>query len=146
MEYLPCDNGDYFYRVGSHSKDNVGIDAKDEAAIDPINGKYIWADESCSPENDTSENVLLSKKFGISNIVNSGGCAAIDDIGFDYLGRPYNGIAQPVTANFSNIMTNDCNLTFTMLTDEDNDGNDDEFIITIQSETGHSFIVGQEES
>ena len=146
MEYLQCDNGGYFYRVGSHyNHPNWGIDIKEEAAIDPIDGKYIWADELCTPEADTSENVLLSKKFGIINIVNSAGCAAVDDIGFDYLGRPYNGIAIPATANFSNIMTADCNLTFTMSTDEDNDGLNDEFIITIKSETGHAFIVGQED-
>ncbi len=146
MEYLPCDDGGFFYRVGSHSDHpNWGIDQKTEAAIDPVNGKYIWADALCIPENDTSESVLLSKKFGITNIVNSAGCVAEDDIGFDYLGRPYNGIAIPTTANFSNIMTTDCNLTFTMSTDEDNDGNNDEFIITIRAGTGHSFIVGQDE-
>ena len=140
MEYLVCDNGDFFYRVGSHfNHPNFGIDIKEEAAIDPIDGKYIWADSTCSVLSDTSKNVLLTKKFGISNIVNSGGCAAIDDIGFDYLGRPYNGIAIPATANFSNIMTTDCNLTFTM---SDNDS----FVITIESETGHSFINGQEDS
>ena len=146
MEYLECDNGDYIYRVGSHSTSNGsnwGIDVKREAAIDPIDGKYIWAEPvTCTSGTDTSENVLLTKKFGISNIVNSGGCSNIDDIGFDYLGRPYNGIALPLAADFSNIMTADCNLTFTMSTD----GVNDEFIITIKSETGHSFIVGQEES
>ncbi len=147
MEYLSCDNGDYFYRVGSHyNHPNWGIDIKEEAAIDSIDGKYIWSDESCIPESDTSENVLLTKKFGISNITNTGGCAAVTDIGFDYLGRPYNGIAMPTTADFSNIMTTDCNLTFTMSTDEDNDGNDDTFTITIEAETGYSFIVGQEAS
>ena len=145
MEYLPCNGGGFFYRVGSHSKDSWGIDNKEEAAIDPVNGKYIWADALCTSANDTSQNVLLSKKFGITNIVNSAGCANVPDIGFDYLGRPYNGVALPATANFSNIMTTDCNLSFTMSTDEDNDGNNDEFIITIRAGTGHSFIVGQDE-
>ena len=140
MEYLQCTNGDYFYRVGSHSNHpSWGIDVKEEAAIDPVDGKYIWADISCTPESDTSQNVLLSKKFGITDINNTGGCSAIDDIGFDYLGRPYNGVARPATANFSNIMTSDCNLTFTM---SDNDS----FIIIIKAGTGHSYIVGQEES
>jgi len=144
MEYLECDTGGYFYRVGSHyNHPNWGIDIKEEAAIDPVNGKYIWTDETtCSVLSDTSENVLLTKKFGISNIVNTGGCSAIDDIGFDYLGRPYNGIAQPTTADFSNIMTTDCNLTFTMSTDQDDDNVDDDFTITIEAETGNAFIVG----
>jgi len=141
MEYLECDAGGYFYRVGSHyNHPSWGIDIKEEAAIDPVNGKYIWTDQTtCSVFPDTSENVLLTKKFGISNIVNTGGCSAEDDIGFDYLGRPYNGIARPTTADFSNIMTADCNLTFTM-------SDNDTFTITVEAETGNTFIVGQEDS
>jgi len=147
MEYLSCDNGDFFYRVGSHyNHPNWGIDIKEESAIDPIDGKYIWTDSSCDVLTDTSPNVLLTKKFGITNINNTGGCSAVTDIGFDYLGRPYNGIAMPPSADFSNIMTQDCNLTFTLSTDQDNDGNSDTFIITIEAETGHSFIVGRENS
>jgi len=148
MEYLPCDNGDFFYRVGSHSSSGWGIDDKEEATTDPTDGKYIWSDSTCSPppSNDTSENVFLTKKFGITNIDNTGGCSAVTDIGFDYLGRPYNGIAMPPSADFSNIMTQDCNLTFTLSTDQDNDGNSDTFTITIEAETGHSFIVGQDNS
>jgi prepilin-type N-terminal cleavage/methylation domain-containing protein len=147
MEYLSCDNGDVFYRVGSHrNHPNWGIDIKEESAIDPTDGKYIWSDSTCIPLTDTSNNVLLTQKFGITNINNIGGCSTVSDIGFDYLGRPYNGIATPTTADFSNIMTQDCNLTFTLSTDQDNDGSSDTFIITIEAETGHSFIVGQDNS
>ena len=147
MEYLACNDGGFFYRIGSHSNHpNWGIDIEEEAAIDTVDGKYLWADESCTVGSKTSENVLLTNRFGIDNVVNTGGCSAVNDIGFDYLGRPYNGVARPSTADFSNIMNTDCNLTFTMSTDENKDGEDDEFIITIRAKTGHSFIVGQEES
>ena len=43
-------------------------------------------------------------------------------------------------------MTTDCNMTFQMSTDQDNDGINDSFTITIEAETGHSFIVGAENS
>jgi len=39
-------------------------------------------------------------------------------------------------------MTKDCNLTFTLSTDQDNDGVPDSFTITIEAETGGRFYCG----
>ena len=120
-----------------------GSIVKEESAIDPTDGTYLFNDTSGDSEMSTK--VLLKKKFGIHAISPSAGCTGSDSIAFDYLGRPY--IRNSTSSNdFSNIMTTDCNLTFTLLTDEDNDGYSDTFVITIKSETGHSFIVGQENS
>ena len=116
---------------------------KIESALDPTDGKYLFNDGGIST--DMSKKVLLENEFGIHAIFPSSGCTGSDSIAFDYLGRPY--IRNSTSNNdFSNIMTTDCNLTFTLLTDEDNDGYSDTFVITIKSETGHSFIVGQENS
>ena len=120
-----------------------GLIVKKESAIDPTDGKYLFNDST--GDSEMSNKVLLNNKFGIDSISSLSGCEGSNSIAFDYLGRPYIDISN-ATNNFSNIMTADCNLTFTMSTDEDNDGNDDTFTITIKSETGHSFIVGQEES
>ena len=119
-----------------------GLIVKKESAIDPTDGKYLFNDST--GDSEMSKKVLLKKKFGI-NSINVSECGGSNSIAFDYLGRPH--INNSISSNnFSNIMTTDCNLTFTMLIDEDNDGNDDTFIITIKSETGHSFIVGQDNS
>ena len=125
------------YTVGSDLNLNGSFEML-ESAIDPTDGKYLLNDGT---DTDMSEKVLLEKKFGIHSIVSSLG----DSIGFDYLGRPHVDISSS-TNTFSQIMQTDCNLTFTMSTDADNDGSDDEFVITIRAETGHSFIVGQEGS
>ena len=122
------------YTIGSDI-DLSGDINKIESAIDPTDGKYLFNDGT---SNDMSEKVLLEKKFGIHSI-DSSACANSNSIAFDYLGRPYTSISTG-TNNFQEYMKNDCNLTFTMSTDQDNDGNDDTFIITIESETGHSFI------
>ena len=111
------------YSVGS----DLNLDAfleMSESAIDPTDGSYIF-------------NISLKDKFGIKTI-DSTNCFNTQSIAFDYLGRP--DINNSTSSNdFSNIMITDCNLTFTMFTDDD-------FIIIIESETGHAFIVGQEES
>ena len=114
-----------------------------ESAIDPTDGKYIWNDGGA--DTDMSKKVLLENEFGIHTIALSAGCTNSNTIAFDYIGRPHISIGT-ATNDFATVISTDCNLTFTMSTDEDNDGIDDTFIITIESETGHSFIDGQEES
>ncbi len=122
------------YTIGSDINLSGDIN-KIESAIDPTDGKYLF---NYGTSNDMSEKVLLEKKFGIHTI-DSLECSNSNSIAFDYLGRPYTLIST-ATNNFQEYMNNDCNLTFTMSTDEDNDGNDDTFTITIEAETGHSFI------
>jgi len=121
------------YKVGSDISRN-GIIEKNEAAIDPTNGKYLFNDGTV--DNEFSEKVLLQKKFGINSITATAGCPNSTSIAFDYLGRPHIGI-ETATNTFTTIMTQDCNLSFGMLSS-------DNFIITINAETGHAFIVGRE--
>ena len=146
FEYEKCDGvgvDRYIYRVGSDSDLSGGIN-KLEAAIDPINGKYIWADGVCNNfddlESDESRDTYLYGRFGVEHIshsTTSGSCTS-QNIGFDFLGRPHTGIKTYKTSNNSlsqKIMTKDCVLTFTM-----KDG--DSFKIKIEAETGHAYIEG----
>jgi prepilin-type N-terminal cleavage/methylation domain-containing protein len=146
FEYRKC-NGVPFLssRVGSDIN-RLGSINKSESAIDPINGKYLFTNGNCSDlVADESPNVSILRKAGVKSVIRSGGCSGSGGyIAFDYLGRPHHGnYNQPY---FQNIMTTDCNMTFQMSTDQDNDGINDSFTITIEAETGHSFIVGAENS
>ena len=136
-------NGNWRYRVGSDSDLGGGANGlgKFEAAINPIDGKYLWTNTT-NLLNDESPVILLTKKYGINNVSFTNACVN-RQIVFDYLGRPHSNTSYN-NPDFSNIMTSDCNLTFTLSTDQDNDGNPDSFVITIEKETGHAFIVGQE--
>ncbi len=140
---------DIAYRVGSDISLGGGINGlgKSESAINPSDGKYIFSVNCSSLENDETPSVLLTKKFGIKNsgVITSGGCTK-KQILFDYLGRPHSGNSTYNTPFFQNIMMQDCNLTFILQTDQDNDGNPDSFTIIIEAETGHSFIVGEDNS
>lgn len=120
------------YTVGSDINLD-GILTKEESAMDPIDGKYLFNDDSI--DNEMSTNIILENKFGINSITATAGCANNDSIAFDYLGRPHLDI-DTATNTFSNYMSSDCNLTFGMLAS-------DSFTVTIQSETGHAFLVGQ---
>ncbi len=146
FEYEKCDNQDrYIYRVGADSDLSGGL-GKKESAVDPINGKYIWADGACNSSEDLdadeSPDVFLYGKFGVEGIshsTTSGSCTA-QNIGFDFLGRPHSGIKTYKTNNnssFQKLMTKDCILTFNM-----SDGTS--FKIKIEAETGHSSIIGEE--
>ena len=148
FEYEKCDNVDrYIYRVGSDSDLSGGIN-KEEAAIDPTSGKYIWADGACDSfddlERDESRDVYLYGRFGVEGISHStttGSCTT-QNIGFDFLGRPHSGIKNYKSDNraeFQQRMRKDCTLTFDM-----QDGQ--QFQIKILAETGHAFIVGQDDS
>jgi len=129
------------YVVGSDISLN-GTIVKSEAAVDPTDGKYLLNDDSADTE--MSDKVLLEDKFGIHIIDLTAGCNGSSSIAFDYVGRPYVNNSTS-SNNFSTIMTADCNLTFTMSTDQDDNGVDDTFTITVEAETGNAFIVGYKE-
>jgi len=137
------------YSVGS-DRDLSGDISKIESAIDPINGKYLYATcLSSSLTNDVSKDIRIGKKFGIKQMAITGcgivqGTSSAKQIAFDYLGRPHRGITSTNVSLFNKKVRTDCILKFDLLTDQDNDGVDDSFTIKIEAETGHAYIVGQE--
>jgi prepilin-type N-terminal cleavage/methylation domain-containing protein len=142
FEYRKCVGVDYLStRVGSDINMLGGID-KSESAIDPSNGKYIYTSGDCENlASDESPSVSMLRKAGVTTITRAGGCSGTGKyIAFDYLGRPHHGhYNSPL---FQNIMKRDCNMTFHMSTDQDNDGVNDSFTITIEAESGHVFLAG----
>lgn len=80
------------------------------------------------------DNLLISKKHGITNVTFSAACnpssATSNRIGFDNLGRPYTRSAT--VTPFANLLTADCNITLTH-----SDGN---ATITVRPETGYVSV------
>jgi len=136
-----------FYTIGSDdnmdSSSNARVDHT-EAAIDPANGKLIWATDgsSCSgtqSPTDISPNIFIGKKYGVTTITPGGGCSN-KYIGFDHLGRPY-ASAFPSSSKPNNAgrISSMCTFTFAL-----SDGGT--FAISIQPETGYAQIVDQNAS
>jgi type II secretory pathway pseudopilin PulG len=141
FEYGKCRNttnpndgtAEYYYRVGSATTLDSGFN-KNESAVNPMDGKYLYTMNKCDDlQKDESPTILISRKFGINRIRKYGGCANVQHIAFDYLGRPHHQIGSYGAADFSKIMTRDCRIKFEMSTD-------DSFTIRIQPETGYAYI------
>jgi len=146
----PCGT-DWSYRVSS----NIGLETagvaslgKFESAINPIDGKYLWATNCTDLNDDESPSVLLTKKFGIDTVSSTSSCkdgtSVATSVAFDYLGRPHKGSDYDNIPDFRKLMVDDCNITFTMSTDQDGDGDLDSFNIIVKEETGHAYIEGYE--
>jgi len=96
FEYGKCRNttnpngtAEYYYRVGSATTLDSAFN-KNESAINPIDGKYLYTMNKCNDlRSDESPTILISKKFGINRIRKYGGCNKVQHIAFDYLGRPH---------------------------------------------------------
>ena len=129
---LATDNLATFYTISSDVDGDGSVD-KNETAIDPVNGKYMYNfGGDTTIDDDESPNIFIGKKYGIKNTTSfSGGCENAQHIAFDHLGRPYNGIGS-ATNTYDKYMTEDCIITFTFISDDIADLN-----ITIATETGY---------
>ena len=146
--YFGTCNGGKFYAIGSdnnmESASNARVDFN-ESAIDPANGKRIWAHDGsgCSGSHAMSEispNIFIGKKYGIDTI--SGGCGNVKYVAFDHLGRPHgSGFSTSASPDYSSYMTTDCNFTFSSSSNAF-----DPFSIIIEKESGYAYIEGQEGS
>lgn len=148
--FSTCTGDDRYFMIGSdddmEDSSNAFFD-EDEAALDPRTGKPLfWTNgQDCSDGGDgtVSEEVFISKKYGITSVVSSGSCSntakSMGHIGFDNLGRPHYGFSSSSQPNYASIITEKCTFTYTL-----SDG--DTFAIDIEPETGYAYISDQSAS
>lgn len=135
--------GYLFYVIGSdadHTGGTTAYPAKEETAIEPVNGKYMFH-ISTNPELQTGEspNILLGRKYGVSGVNPTGGCTT-QQLAFDQLGRPHKNVGG-AGHSYDTYMTSDCNLTFSFANNAALP-----FSIIITKETGYAYIEGQDDS
>ena len=131
-----------YYTVAADDNRNGSI-SKDEAAIDPSNGKYFYNSSGsfASKASDESPNIFIGHKYGINNISFSGGCSSANKhVAFDYFGRLHNGIGS-ATNNFATYQNQYCNITLQFQS-----GGVDNISIIVEKQTGHIYIDGQPNS
>ncbi len=138
-----CSGGGLFVGVGTDI-DRQGDTSEDEAVLDPTNGKpMFWRNtSSCGSGDDlsaSSENIFITKKFGVNSITGGGDCAGVQHIGFDHLGRPHVSFSSSSTPNYASYIDDQCTFTFTL-----EDG--DPFTINIEPQTGYAYISDQDAS
>jgi type II secretory pathway pseudopilin PulG len=108
-----------------------------EIARDPLTKQLMrGADKDIAiPPFKYMDNLLISKKYGITNVTFSAGCnassATSNSIGFDNLGRPYSRSAT--AAPYDDLLTDDCNITLVHP--------DGTATITVRPETGYVSVT-----
>lgn len=127
ISFRNCSGGGHYYTVFS-DKDREGDADADERALDPLTRKQIYANSSCSENSDYHAGVVLSKKFGIDNILLGGGCFGTNKyVAFDQLGRPHYNLTTP-----QHLAKSSCTITLV--------AGSRSAVITIEPETGYTKI------
>jgi len=120
-----------FYTVSSDTTPYNGSVSKDETAIDPANGKYMYnVGGDTEIDSDESPNIFIGKKYGINSMTFDGGCD-VQHIAFDNLGRPHSGLGD-ASNNYSEYMASDCTIQFGFA-----DSSIAPLNITVTTETGN---------
>jgi type II secretory pathway pseudopilin PulG len=134
-------NPDSSYYIITSDTNKNNASSKNESAIDPANGKYMYNSSGffASLGSNESPNIFIGRKYGINRLDLSGGCDH-KHIAFGHLGRPYKNI-RDLTNKFESYMTTDCNLTFGF-----RNNNIDDLSIIIKKETGYAYIDRQPDS
>jgi len=140
ISFENCSGGGLFMGIGT-DMDREGDTDLSEAALDPSNGKpMFWQNTSaCSSGSDlssASENIFLTKKFGVTAVAGSGGCTGVQHLGFDHLGRPHVSFSGSDIPNYASYVSNTCSFIFTM-------SDNTTVTINIEPETGYAYIANQ---
>jgi prepilin-type N-terminal cleavage/methylation domain-containing protein len=125
-----------FYTISTDNDQDGAVD-KDECAVNPSNGLYMYNTTGASAgiDDDEDPNIFIGLKYGIDRITFTGGCSnAAQHIAFDHLGRPYNDIGS-ASNDFAKLMQNDCVITFSFT-----DNMYDSFKIRIRKQTGYASV------
>ena len=129
-------NNEWLYSIGSNIDYLTSLD-KDESALDPANGKYMYSGDASPADDDESPNIFLTKLYGINNVTFND-CAGTSGSGanhlaFDHLGRPHRGVTGGGSNNYRTLIKgSDCIITFSFI-----DTDITALNITIAAETGY---------
>lgn len=149
--FQKCSDNGYFYTISSDENRTGDITPGDEA-IDPMNGlKYNGektSDCMSTIHDGSTPNIFITKKHGIPSTTSDGrsgvtfsNCGSSDYIGFDHMGRTHGGFEGSTTPDYSSVLHTDCTITLKF-----EDTSIEDLIITVEKQTGHAFIIGQEDS
>ncbi len=146
--FQKCNDNGYFYTVSSDKNRGGNIDAGEEA-VDPVNGLSLNGDNGLdcmkTVHDGSSPNIFITKKYGISfpNGVTFSNCGTSTGnyIGFDHMGRPHRGFTASGSPDYATVLHTDCRITLKF-----DDTSIEDLLITVEKQTGHTFINDQTDS
>lgn len=96
LKFFNCrkDVGGIYYVI--YSDNNLsGIPSLEESLIDPLTKKRVYSSNTCVENENSSEFVLLTKKFGIEKIeISCNDTTTIGQISFDYDGNVFTKLSN----------------------------------------------------
>jgi len=151
IRFEDYNNGNIIYKIGADNDKDGNIDQKD-AAVNPLNGKYMFS-TNATQDNDEDPNIFLTKKYDITS-VSFNNCkgeqsTSAKHIAFDNRGRPFRGILDTSSSTGGSsgasndlrtyIKNGQCEITFSSSFYDD-------IKIIILEETGYAYISDEENS
>jgi len=134
----------YIMSIGSNEEmSDGGKLSYDDSAVDPSNGKHLYANclSTTLSDQSVSPNVFLTKSFGIKNMqfnncrifkTANNNYSSAQHIVFDKFGRIYKSDLNSTVPDYSGYALSDCKIKVSL-----DDGN---FTIIINKETGFAYI------
>ena len=129
ISFRKCTGSNNWYYIIGHDLNNGAGIGKTESALNPSDQKYLFSSNTCNLTNDESSEIMITKKFGIENIILSPSCGDNKYIAFDALGRPYK---TTLASDALDIITSRCEIQFI--------SGDGDFNISIEPETGYVHL------
>ncbi len=122
-------NSGWYYVVGRDLDQGGGI-GNNEAAVNPFDKKRLFTSNACNLNSDQSSEILITRKYGISDVNLSNNCGGNSYISFDNFGRPYK---STLGAQQYDVIHSTCTIKFS--------SNDGDFTIAIEPETGYTHLT-----
>lgn len=97
LKFQRCSSstGGLYYAVYSDESGGTAHFKKEETLKEPLSNKYLYSNSDCTVSKDESEDVLLTKKYGISEVkVSCNSTSAIGQISFGYDGKIYSKLGD----------------------------------------------------
>ncbi len=92
MKFQQCSKGEdgLYFVVYSDMSGGTAHFKKKETMLDPLNNKYLYSGYDCVPNADESSDILLTKEYGIKDIIIScNTTSTIGQISFGHDGKIY---------------------------------------------------------
>lgn len=112
LKFFRCKNeiGGIYYSIYSDTN-FTGQVAKKESLKDPLTNKYIYSDNNCGYVEDRSKYVLLTKEYGVTNVVVS--CNETDSLGqlsFGSSAELYSKLSNNNYEHYEHLVTKACEI------------------------------------
>lgn len=120
LKFQNCSNkvGGLYYVVYS-DKNKTGHINKDETLKDPLTQKWLYSNYDCDASSDESDDILLTKKYGITKVdVSCNSTSTIGQLSFGYDATVYTKFSSKSNDAYNYALKQRCVITLYNKSDE----------------------------